>query len=206
MYLTRIPQSPPQSPHGGGGFQAPPPSSRPPTKTYDRQSFVLVVDESDEILKFMKMHLNRYFSHVVVSKTAADGLANLKQKEFDVIIADCAPAKKANADFLKKAAAGWREIPIILTDQEPFHDLVPEKFAFNVVIDIVKKPFDLDAFHVAIRRALSMRASLRELSTLLPPKSGLGECLRLKDIADLGPREATLVADLRTRLSEEIID
>ena len=202
MHLMRIPQSP----HGGGGFHAPPPSSRPPTKTYDRLSYVLVVDESDEILKFMKMHLNRYFSHVAVAKSAVDGLAHLKLHDFDVIIADCAPAKKANADFLKKVAAAWRQIPIILTDQEPYHDIVPEKFTFNVVIDIVKKPFDLDAFHVAIRRALNMRASLRELATLVPPKSGLGQCVRGADISTLGLREAALVADLRTRLSEEIVD
>ena len=121
-------------------------------------------------------------------------------------LADCAPAKKANADFLKKVAAAWRQIPIILTDQEPYHEIVPEKFPFNVVIDIVKKPFDLDAFHVAIRRALNMRASLRELATLVPPKSGLGQCVRGVDISTLGLREAALVADLRTRLSEEIVD
>jgi DNA-binding NtrC family response regulator len=141
-----------------------------------------------------------------VAKSAADGLAHLKQKDFDVIIADCAPAKKSNADFLKKAATGWRQIPIILTDQEPYHEVTPQNFHFNVVIDIVKKPFDLDAFHVAIRRALNMRASLRELATVIPAKSGLGECVRTKDIATLSPREATLVADLRMRLTEEIVD
>ena len=196
----------PQSQHGGGGFHAPPPNSRPPTKTYDRQSFVLVVDESDEILKFMKMHLNRYFSHVVVAKSAAEGLTHLKQKDFDVIIADCAPAKKANADFLKKVATGWRQIPIILTDQEPYHDVVPGKFIFNVVIDIVRKPFELDGFHIAIRRALNMRASLRELATLLPAKVGMGETVRMVDLTRLAPREAALVTDLRSRLSEDIID
>jgi DNA-binding NtrC family response regulator len=202
MHLTRTPQSP----HGGGGFHAPPPSSRPPTKTYDRQSFVLVVDESDEVLKFMKMHLNRYFSHVVVAKTAADGITSLKQREFDVIIADCAPAKKANADFLKKVAAHWRHIPIILTDQEPYHDVTPEKFLYNVVVDIVKKPFELDAFHIAIRRALGMRNSLRELSTAMPAKAALGEAVRLLDLTRFGSQEASLVTDLRNRLTEEIVD
>jgi len=195
----------PQSPHGGG-FHAPPPSSRPPTKTYDRQSHVLVVDESDEILKFMKMHLNRYFSHVVVAKSAADGIASLKLKDFDVIIADCAPAKKSNADFLKKAAAGWRQVPIILTDGEPYHDVAPDKFIFNLVIDVVRKPFDLDAFHIAIRRGLNMRAPLRELATLLPAKSGIGECVRKVDLTQLAPREAALVMELRERLNEDIVD
>ena len=48
----------------GSGFQSIPPMSRPPTKVYDRDSNVLVVDESDEVLRFVKIHLNRYFSHV----------------------------------------------------------------------------------------------------------------------------------------------
>jgi DNA-binding NtrC family response regulator len=201
MMISRMMQSP-----QGGGFHAPPPTSRPPTKSYDRQSFVLVVDESDEILKFCKMHLNRFFSHVVVAKTAADGLTHLKQKEFDVIIADCAPAKKANADFLKKVAANWKQIPIILTDQEPFHNLKPEKFLFNVVIDIVPKPFDLDTFHIAIRRALNMRTALKELAGIVSPKAALGEVVRLLPLNKLTSPEAALVTEIRKRLTEHIAE
>ena len=190
----------------GGGFQAPPSSSRPPTKGYDRQSYVLVVDESDEIIKFMKMHLNKYFSHVVVAKSSADGLGFLKEKPIDVIITDCAPAKKANADFLKRVALHWREVPLILTDQAPFHDVNPQKFLHNVVIDVVAKPIDLDRFHVAIRRALNMRQDLRSLGSLLPSKNGIGEYLYHLDLTTLPPREASTVATLRKRLSEEIVD
>jgi DNA-binding NtrC family response regulator len=190
----------------GGGFQAPPSMSRPPTKSYDRQSYVLVVDESDEILKFMKMHLNKYFSHVVVAKSSQDGLGFLKEKPIDVIVADCAPAKKGNADFLKKAASHWRDVPIILTDQPPFHDVTPGKFHFNVVIDIVPKPIDLDKFHIAIRRALNMRQDLKSLGSQLPSKNGIGECLHSLDLSTLPPREAATVATLRKRLSEEIVD
>jgi DNA-binding NtrC family response regulator len=190
----------------GGGFQAPPPNSRPPTKGYDRQSYVLVVDEADDILKFMKMHLNKYFSHVVVAKSSMDGLAFLKEKPIDVIIADCAPAKKSNADFLKKVAAHWRTVPIILTDHPPFHDVAPDKFKHNVVIDIVPKPIEMDRFHVAIRRALKMRLELKNLGDLLPTKMGLGECLYLADIKTMGPQEAAYVATLRKSLTEEIVD
>lgn len=192
---------------GGGGFQAPPPSSRPPTKSYDRQSFVLCVDESDEILKFMKMHLNRYFSHVVVAKTSADGIAHLKQKEFDVIIVDGHPEKKANADFLKKLGAHWRSLPVILTEDEGSEDaLKPENFPGLAIVDVVRKPFELDAFHVAIRRALSIRTALKELDGLLPPKLPLGDTIRLSNLSNLQERAKLLVAEVRCRLSEEIVD
>lgn len=194
------------SPAGGGGFQAPPPSSRPPTKNYDRQSFVLVVDESDEILKFMKMHLNRYFSHVVVAKTGVDGIAALKTREFDLIIADGAPAKKANADFLKKLSSQWRNIPIVLSEAEGHEVGAPEEFKELVVIDVVKKPFELDVFHIAIRRALNIRVALKELDGLLPVKSPLGECVRKAALPTLQERVRQLITEMRLRLTEDIID
>lgn len=195
-----------QSPAGGGGFHAPPPTSRPPTKNYDRQSQVLVVDESDEILKFMKMHLNRYFSHVVVAKTATDGVAHLKQREFDVVICDGAPVKKANADFIKKLAANWRHIPIILTEGDEGHVATPTEFPQVMVIDVVKKPVDLDTFHVAIRRALNIRSSLKELDGLLPLKYPLGETIRTAPLSNPKERAEALIAEMRTRLTEEIVD
>lgn len=194
------------SPTGGSGFHAPPPSSRPPTKAYDRQSFVLCVDESDEILKFMKMHLNRYFSHVVVAKTAAEGINYLKQKEFDLVIIDTAPARKSNGDFLKKLVANWRGIPVVLTENEGVSNLSADDFPPLLVIGVVRKPFDLDTFHIAIRRALNIRTALKELDSLVPMKIALGEAIRKAPLSALQDRTRALVSEIRTRLTEEIID
>lgn len=191
---------------GGGGFHAPPPSSRPPTKNYDRQSFVLVVDESDEILKFMKMHLNRYFSHVVVARSSVDGLAFLKQKEFDVIITDAAPEKKTNADFLKKFALHWRGMPVILSRYETSDEHTAEEFPSVLVVDVVVKPFEMDAIHVAIRRALNVRANLKELDTLVPSKLPIGDTVRNVELASLPDRSRVLITEIRQRLTEDIVD
>lgn len=189
------------------GFQSIPPMSRPPTKVYDRDSNVLVVDESDEVLRFVKIHLNRYFSHVHAARTVADALAHLKQKAIQVIIADAAPAKKSNADFLKKVAANWRQVPVVLTEGDNLEgSATVEQFPHVVVVDVVKKPFELDAFHIAIRRSIAIAKSLRQLSDTLPAKAPIGETVRTAPEGELSEAVKPLVVEIRKRLTEEIVD
>ncbi|NBX16071.1 MAG: response regulator [Proteobacteria bacterium] len=190
----------------GSGFQSLPPMSRPPTKVYDRDSNVLVVDESDEVLRFVKIHLNRYFSHVHAARSVADALAHLKHKTIQVIIADAAPAKKSNADFLKKIAAHWRQVPVVLTEAEDHADVNVGQFPHVVVVDVVRKPFDLDSFHIAIRRSIAIAKSLRQLSDTLPAKAPIGETVRTAPEAELADSVKPLVVDIRKKLTEDIVD
>ena len=191
----------------GSGFQSIPPMSRPPTKVYDRDSNVLVVDESDEVLRFVKIHLNRYFSHVHAARSVADALVHLKQKTIQVIIADAAPAKKSNADFLKKVAANWRQVPVVLTEGDGNEGpATAEQFPHVVVVDVVQKPFELDSFHVAIRRSIAIAKSLRQLSDTLPAKAPIGETVRLAPEGELSDTIKSLVMEIRKKLTEEIVD
>jgi DNA-binding NtrC family response regulator len=180
--------------------------SRPPTKVYDRDSNVLVVDESDEVLRFVKIHLNRYFSHVHAARSVADAIVHLKQKTIQVVIADAAPVKKSNADFMKKVASHWRHIPVVLTDGEEHIDIRVDQFPHVVVVDVVRKPFELDAFHIAIRRSIAIAKSLRQLSDTLPAKAPIGETVRSAPLVDLAETVKPLVTDIRKKLTEEIVD
>jgi DNA-binding NtrC family response regulator len=191
----------------GGGFQSMPPMSRPPTKVYDRDSNVLVVDESDEVLRFVKIHLNRYFSHVHAARSVTEALAHLKQRTIQVIIADAAPAKKSNADFLKKLAAHWRQVPVVLTEDAELGDVAKaQDFPQVVVVDVVQKPFDLDAFHIAIRRSIAIANPMRQLSDALPPKAPIGETVRNAPLGEMNETLRSVVADIRKKLTEEIVD
>lgn len=189
-----------------GGFQAPPSMSRPPTKHYDRVSYVLVLDETDEVLKFLKMHLNKYFSHVVVMKSGTDAAAALKAQAFDLVIADGAPSKKVNAEFLKKLAAKFRHVPVVLTKNEKAPPCTAGDFPFLVIVDVVAKPFDLDELHVAMRRGLNMRKAVKDLATLLKPGLAIGKIIRTVQLTDKSDKRQVLVAEIRKKLAEEIID
>ena len=35
-------------------------------RVYNRSSYILVVDDDDTLLKFFKIHLNKFFSRVIV--------------------------------------------------------------------------------------------------------------------------------------------
>lgn len=156
-----------------GSFYVPPPTSQPPTKSYDRDSRVLVFFESPDMLKFLKMHLNRFFSHVDCFKSAGDALAALKKQPFDLVMADPDPGLKQNADFVKKVGGNWRDIPLVLISQsgKPFQ---PQEFQESVVIGVLAAPLQMDDLHDAIRKALEIRSDLNQLDLLLPSKAEIG--------------------------------
>ena len=192
-----------------GGFQGslPPlsqPPSRPPTKMYDRQSQVLVVSKNEDILKFMKMHLNRYFSHVQVNKSYSGSYALLKQKSVDVVIAEATREFKPTMEFVKKVGQHWRTTPVVIID--PASDLKPEEFSQGLVVSVIAPPFNLDVMHMAIRRCLNLRSSLRDLDTLVPSRTDLAELIRSENPPETHEEALTLIKTIRKLLTEDIID
>lgn len=108
---------------------------------------------------------------------------------------------------MKKVAANWRQVPVVLTEgdgnEEP---ATAEQFPHVVVVDVVQKPFELDSFHVAIRRSIAIAKSLRQLSDTLPAKAPIGETVRLAPEGELSDTVKSLVIEIRKKLTEEIVD
>jgi hypothetical protein len=75
-----------------------------------------------------------------------------------------------------------------------------------VVVDVVRKPFELDAFHIAIRRSIAISKTMRQLSDTLPAKAPIGETVRNAPEAELTDMVRSLVIDIRKKLTEEIVD
>jgi len=195
MFQSKLPLLSPNH----NGFYAPP-ASRPPTKGYDRDSYVLVVSKNDEVLKFMKVHLNRYFSHVVVHKSYTEGFAALKEREYDLALVQANPQYKPTMEFLKRMGSQHRSVPVVIIDPELTSKAVD--FPGPVVVGVVAPPFDLDALHSAIRIALDARPDLKVLHTELAPRSNIGDLIRTVDDAELPPKSAAMVASLRKKLGE----
>lgn len=187
-------------------FGIPPSSvlSRAPTQHYDRTSRVLVLDEEDEVLKFLKMHLNRFFSKISVHRSGTDAYKAIKEAEFDLVVAPGAPAKKSTSDFLKKLAAHYRHIPVVLTRNDSSPPFTSGDYPRLLAVSIVEKPFDMDTLHVAIRRGMNMRGFLKELSPLLDAEVAIGKLVRTAVITDKKDRRQALVEEIRRCLTEEI--
>lgn len=181
-------------------------ASRAPTRHYDRESQVIVVDSAEESLKFLKMHLNRFFSKVAVFSSGSDAYRALKEQGCELVIVEGAPAKKSISDFLKKAGAKYRQNPVVMTRTPSAPPFTSGDYPNLLVTDVVPKPFDMDVLHVAIRRALNVRDPLRELSGLLGAEVSIGKVIRTAQIVDPSDRRQQLVEEIRRLLTEEILD
>jgi DNA-binding NtrC family response regulator len=193
-------------PKSNTGFQPLSSASRAPTKEYDRKSIVLVLDASDDILKFLKMHLNRYFSHVAVNKSGTDAYRILKEQPIDMIIAEGASPRKSISDFLKKLSAKHRQIPVVMTRNADGPPFTAGDFPALFVSEVVEKPFDMDGLHISIRRAMNIRSPLKELASLMDPSVAIGKVIRTAQLVDLTDRRQALVAEIRKCLTEEITE
>ncbi len=185
----------------------PPPASQPPTKKYDRQSFVLVVSKNDDVLKFLKVHLNRYFSHVVVHKSYTEGFFALNERNFDLAIVQANPKYHPTMEFLRKIGTQHRDVPSIVID--PDAETTCENYPGPVVVDVISPPFNLDQLHLAIRRALNLRSDLKALHEALPPRSNVGELVRGTEDSTLNKSEektSGLLSRIRKALKEEFME
>ena len=49
---------------------------------------ILIVDDDQTLLKFFKIHLNKFFSRVIVVKNAKEAVETLKSKQIDLVLSD----------------------------------------------------------------------------------------------------------------------
>ena len=57
-------------------------------QNYNRTSNILVVDDDDTLLKFFKIHLNKFFSKVIVVQNAKEAVETITEKDIDLVISD----------------------------------------------------------------------------------------------------------------------
>ncbi len=187
-----------------GSFHSRMPTSRLPTKVYDRQSYVMVVSKNDDILKFMKMHLNRYFSHVGVTKSYTDGYNTLKGRDIDLVLVEVNKERMATFDWVRKVGTAHRTVPVIIID--PALEATAADFPQSLIVGVLAPPFDLDSLHTAIRRCLNIRTSLRDLDALMPPRSNFGQLIQGNAVVESDERMNELINAIRHHLTEEIVD
>lgn len=157
---------------------------------YDRTSNIMVVDDDDTLLKFFKIHLNKFFSKVVVVASAREAYACLAEKEIDLVLSDVRMPRVDGFQLMRKVRRHNPAIPVYLVsgamltaDQEK---LVAQADGF------LKKPFGIDDLHSFLERGIRHREVLKALAELVNDPKKLGEILRgkatTKHIKDLALR------------------
>ena len=138
---------------------------------YDRNSFILVVDDDNTLLKFFKIHLNKFFSKVIVVKNAKEAIESLREKTIDLVITDINMPRMDGFQLLKRVRKHDNAIPVLLISGALLNENEE-----TLVLDAdgyLRKPFSVDQLHDFIDQGLAKREKLKELAEFLSDKKHL---------------------------------
>lgn len=150
-----------------------------PIRPYDRTSHILIVDDDDTLLKFFKIHLNKFFSRVIVVENAKAALEAIRDKEIDMLLTDIRMPKVDGLQLLQKVRKNHPNLPILLISGEPMS--VEQQEAIDTADGFLAKPFSIDQLNEFIHRGIDLRQTYQELTTLLKDPKKLREVLSAND-------------------------
>ncbi len=85
-----------------------------PTGAYDTTSYILVVDDDNTLLKFFKIHLNKFFSKVIVVKNAREAAQTLAEKQVDLVLCDIRMPRVNGFQLMRRVRRHDPSIPVLL--------------------------------------------------------------------------------------------
>lgn len=148
-------------------------------RVYNRSSHILVVDDDDTLLKFFKIHLNKFFSRVLVVHSANDAMDALKEKEIDLVISDIRMPKVDGLQLMKKIKNHDPTIPVFLISGALLDDSQKETVG-EKADGYLKKPFTIEELHDYVDRGMKIREAYKELFAIVPDKKKFLELIQGK--------------------------
>lgn len=143
-----------------------------PSGQYDTTSYILVVDDDNTLLKFFKIHLNKFFSKVIVVKNAREAAQTLSEKQVDLVLCDIRMPRVNGFQMMRRIRRHDPSIPVLLIsgamltqEQESEAALLADGF--------LRKPFSVDELHGFINRGMELRAQFVRLVQLIGDKKFL---------------------------------
>jgi DNA-binding response OmpR family regulator len=113
-----------------------------------KKTFLLLVEDDEDIIKLIKGMLKGYKIKIYVSKTGEDAIEIIKTKKIDIALVDYKLPYK-NGILITNEIKSIKDIPIILETGERMlcQDInITKEFQFD---DVLCKPFDMeDVFNV----------------------------------------------------------
>lgn len=137
-----------------------------PKRPYDRTSHIMVVDDDQTLLKFFKIHLNKFFSRVVVVKSAKEALDAMKEKEIDLVLSDIRMPRVSGLSLLKKIRNQDASIPVYLISGALLTEEQMEEIS-EVADGFLKKPFSVDEIQDFINHGMDRRDVLKQLAEVV---------------------------------------
>ena len=153
-------------------------ASHTPKRPYDRNSFILIVDDDNTLLKFFKIHLNKFFSRVIVVENAKQALDAFKDKEIDLLLTDVRMPKVDGFQLMQKVRKAHPNLPILLISGEPMNKEQEE--LLGSADGFLTKPFTVDQLNDFINRGIDLRQTLLETTEQLKDPKKIRDFLKAK--------------------------
>jgi len=122
---------------------------------------VLVIDDDHGIGDCVEMLLQRAGYGCVITRTGGEGLAQLRSREFDMVITDLRLPDASGLDIVAASKAANPETQVILMTSFSSVESAIEALRLGAN-DYVIKPFDNDDFLFSVERALGERRTRME--------------------------------------------
>ena len=147
-------------------------TTAPNKRPYDRESYIMVVDDDQTLLKFFKIHLNKFFSRVIVVKNAKEAVETLKEKQIDLVLSDIRMPRVDGLQLLKKIRNHDASIPVYLISGALLEDDQMEQI-HELADGFLKKPFTIEEIHDFIDNGMKRRELLMKLAEIVPDNKTL---------------------------------
>lgn len=123
----------------------------------------IIVEDTPELLNYMKNTFSEYFNHVYTAKDGVDGLDIIKQRQPDIIISDVMMPLMNGFELCQKVKTDITisHIPVILLTA--YHNSENMSEGYKIGADaFLPKPFDIDALLSLIKNQLLSRDRIRK--------------------------------------------
>ncbi len=116
---------------------------------------VLVIDDEESIRELLKDFLEGEGMDVVSASNGEAGLNLLKEEKFDLFLLDLMMPVMSGLDVLREAASEGINVPSIVITAHATVQTAVEAMKLGA-FDYITKPFNLEEFYIAVKRALDV--------------------------------------------------
>lgn len=126
---------------------------------------ILVIDDEDSMCNFMEIMLTKEGYAVETTNRGNDGVVRLKERNYDLVIADLNMPEMTGIDVLRQVKTFKREQEFIVMTAYASVDSAIEAMKQGAA-DYITKPFKIDEIKLVIEKTISRRKLQDENATL----------------------------------------
>jgi DNA-binding NtrC family response regulator len=126
---------------------------------------ILVIDDEDSMCNFMEIMLAKEGYSVDTAGSGREGVELLKEKNYDLVIADLNMPGMTGIDVLKEVRSFKKDQDLIMMTAYASVDTAIEAMKHGAV-DYITKPFKVDEIKLVIEKSISRKRLLRENNNL----------------------------------------